>query len=236
VSRAVALRVATWNIRKAVGLDRRRDPGRVLSVIAGLEAQIVALQEADLRLGPRRAALPRAQLEAETGMVVVDLADNDVSLGSHGNALLVARGLEVLHAARIPLPGLEPRGAVIAEIAVPALGGAVHVVGTHLGLLRRWRRLQLATILDHLPPRAGPHGLILGDFNEWHAMRGLEALESTFSVLSPGSSFHSARPVAALDRIAHGPGLRPVSAGVERHGPARVASDHLPVWAEFDRP
>jgi endonuclease/exonuclease/phosphatase family metal-dependent hydrolase len=229
----MALRVATWNIRKAVGLDRRRDPGRVLSVIAHLEADIVALQEADLRLGPRRAALPRTQLETETGMRVVDLADNDVSLGSHGNALLVAKGLEVRHAARIPLPGLEPRGAVIAEIEVPALGGAVHVVGTHLGLLRRWRRLQLATILDHLPEAAVEKGMILGDFNEWHAMRGLEALESGFSVLAPGRSFHAARPVAALDRIAHGPGLQPLSAGVERQGPARIASDHLPVWAEF---
>ncbi len=229
----MALRVATWNIRKAVGLDRRRDPGRVLSVIARLGADIVALQEADLRLGPRRAALPRSQLEAETALRVVDLADNDVSLGSHGNALLVARGLEVRHAARIPLPGLEPRGAVIAEIEVPALGGSVHVVGTHLGLLRRWRRLQLATILEHLPDGAADRTLILGDFNEWHAMRGLEALESAFSVLSPGHSFHAARPVAALDRIAHGPGLRPLSAGVERQGPARVASDHLPVWAEF---
>lgn len=231
----MALRVATWNIRKAVGLDRRRDPSRVLSVIAGLGADIVALQEADLRLGPRRAALPRTQLEAETGMRVVDLADNDVSLGSHGNALLVAEGLEVKRARRIPLPGLEPRGAVIAEVEVPRLGGPVHIVGTHLGLLRRWRRLQLATILDHLPDEDEDNCLILGDFNEWHAMRGLEALESGFSVLSPGHSFHSARPVAALDRIAHGPGLRPLAAGVERHGPARVASDHLPVWAEFAR-
>ena len=231
----MALRVATWNIRKAVGLDRRRDPSRVLSVISHLGADIVALQEADLRLGPRRAALPRTQLEAETGMQVVELADNDVSLGSHGNALLVAPGLTVRRAARIPLPGLEPRGAVIAEIEVPALEGPVHVIGTHLGLLRRWRRRQLATILDHLSDDAQAHCLILGDFNEWHAIRGLEALESDFTVLAPGRSFHAARPVAALDRIAHGPGLRPLSAGVEEHGPARMASDHLPVWAEFAR-
>ena len=45
------LRLASYNIQKAVGLDFRRDPGRILEVINGLGADIVALQEVDKRPG-----------------------------------------------------------------------------------------------------------------------------------------------------------------------------------------
>jgi endonuclease/exonuclease/phosphatase family metal-dependent hydrolase len=54
------IRLASWNIRKCVGLDRRRDPHRVARVLAGIGADVVALQEADRRLGKRPAALPAA--------------------------------------------------------------------------------------------------------------------------------------------------------------------------------
>ena len=225
------MRVATWNIRKARGLDGRRDPGRVIAVLAELGADIVALQEADLRLGHRPAALPRAHLEAETGLHLVELAPNPASLGSHGNALLVRRGLTVRAAARIPLPNLEPRGAVMAEIQGPL--GPVTVVGTHLGLLRSWRRRQLRAIRDHLDAAALPVTLILGDFNEWHPERGLEALRPDFSLVAPGPSFHAARPLMSLDRIAHGRAFAPLGASVQMSGHARTASDHLPVVADF---
>ena len=65
------LKIASWNIRKCVGLDRRRDPVRVAGVIAGLEADAVALQEADHRLGRRPAALTPEVIEGETGLVPV---------------------------------------------------------------------------------------------------------------------------------------------------------------------
>ena len=50
------LRIASYNIRKAKGLDRRRDPGRILRVLNGLDADVIALQEADRRLGARPSA------------------------------------------------------------------------------------------------------------------------------------------------------------------------------------
>ena len=63
------LKLATWNIRKCVGLDRRRDPHRVAGVIAGLEADVVALQEADKRLGVRPCSLVASEIvERETDL------------------------------------------------------------------------------------------------------------------------------------------------------------------------
>lgn len=220
------LKIASYNVRKAVGRDRRRDPARVLSVLTEIDADIVALQEADRRLGARPTAIPRRLIALETDYEVADVARNDVSLGWHGNAILVRRDLEVDTPRRIPLPVFEPRGAVSVQI-----GGRLRVVGVHLSLSRRYRRQQLAAIRAALP-RDGMATVILGDFNEWSGRRGLEPLDGAFTAHAPGRSFHAARPLAALDRIALSPALELKDAGVVETAAAKVASDHLPVWAD----
>lgn len=230
MSSAPPLRLASYNIRKAVGLDRRRDPQRVLDVINGLRADVVAIQEADRRLGSRPSALPRDLIASSTDFTVVDLARTPVSLGWHGNALLVRRGLTITGAHHIELPGLEPRGAVQVDIATPA--GPLHIIGTHLGLLRSWRQKQLGRIRAHLDAHDLARTVVMGDFNEWSTLHGLELLDAAFDVIAPGRSFHAARPVAALDRIALGHGLRCAGAGVWETAPAPMASDHLPIWAD----
>ncbi|MGD9812262.1 MAG: endonuclease, partial [Sphingobium sp.] len=57
------IRVASYNIRKAIGTDRRRSPERILAVLAEIDADVVILQEADRRFGPRVAALPPLLLD-----------------------------------------------------------------------------------------------------------------------------------------------------------------------------
>lgn len=225
------LRLASYNIQKAVGLDMRRNPGRVIDAINALGADVVALQEADRRFGDRAAAIPRDLIAAHTDFTVADLARSPVSLGWHGNAMLVRRSLRILDAHHIELPGLEPRGAVQVDLDTPS--GPLHVLGTHLGLLRSWRRKQLARIRGHLDAHDLDRTVVMGDFNEWSTQHGLELLEAAFDVIAPGRSFHAARPVAALDRIALGHGLVSTGAGVLSDGPAAHASDHLPVWADL---
>ena len=223
------LRLASYNIRKARGLDQRRNPERILQVINGLDADVVALQEADLRLGARPSALPYRLIEAETDFRVLPLARNDVSLGWHGNAILVSKDLPVRGVARIALPGLEPRGAVRVDIA---LGKGLSLVATHLGLLRWDRRAQLHAI--RVETETQERVVIAGDFNEWSANQGFEPLLERFEVHAPGRSFHARRPIAALDRIALTKGLGLRDAGVEQGALARRASDHLPIWADID--
>ncbi len=221
------LRLATYNIRKCIGLDRRRDPGRILDVLNSLDADIIALQEADRRMGNRPAALPREMIETGSDFVPLALDESGVSLGWHGNAILLRKGLEANGVHRLELPGLEPRGAVIAAL------GDLDIVGVHLGLMRRHRQEQLAAIreaLARMPPRPR---VILGDFNEWSERRGLEMLEPDFTLHAPGLSYHAAHPVAALDRLALGPGIGLRDAGVLQTPLARRASDHLPVWADI---
>lgn len=221
------MKVASYNIRKTMGTDRRRSPGRVLDVINGIEADVVVLQEADRRLGARPSALPFRMLEDHSDYVPVRLALNDVSLGWHGNAILLRKGLPVRDARRIDLPGLEPRGAVAASIA------GLTIVGAHLGLMRRHRHQQLLALREALPETPT---LLAGDFNEWSVHRGLEPLETRFEMVSPGRSFHANRPMAALDRFGLSHALTLTDAGVIQTRLARRASDHLPIWASITPP
>jgi len=228
------LRVASYNIRKSRGLDGRRDPGRILDVMNRLDADVIAVQEVDRRLGERPTSIGRAAIEAHTDFTVVEVARSPVSLGWHGNALFLRKGLKVLDVDRIELPGLEPRGAVRVEIGAGTR--RLSVVGVHLGLLRGYRRAQAEVIRAHLAALEGDDAIVMGDFNEWSPTRGLEPLTRDYDIVSPGHSFHAARPVAALDRIALSRGATLLDAGVAQDAATRVASDHLPIWGDVRLP
>lgn len=68
---AADITVASYNIHKGVGTDRRRDLRRTAAVIAELDADLVALQEADRRFGDRAGLLDLEHLKDETGLVPV---------------------------------------------------------------------------------------------------------------------------------------------------------------------
>lgn len=220
------LRLATYNIRKCLGTDGRRAPGRVLDVINAMGADIVALQEADRRLGARPEALPARLVEEHSDFRAVALSTSSVSVGWNGNAILVRKSAQVGRVERIELPGLEPRGAVSVEV------NGLRVVAVHLGLLRRSRRAQLQRLRDHLSDGAPHPTVLLGDFNEWSPRKGMEPLDGAYSIVAPGRSFHAARPLAALDRFALSTSIGLHDAGVVETVLSRVASDHLPVWAD----
>lgn len=225
------IRIASYNVHKARGVDRRYMPERILQVINGLDADIVVLQEADKRMGPRLPAIPPELIESETDFRLVDVSENGISLGWHGNAVLVRSSAPVEQVTRLDLPGLEPRGALRIDLD---LGAGLSVVGTHLGLRRRDRQAQLRAICEATKNSA--HTVIAGDFNEWSERNGLEPLADRFEIQIPGRSFHARRPMAALDRFALSAGVEMRDAGVEQGILAKKASDHLPIWSDISIP
>lgn len=228
---AFRLRVATYNVRKAVGLDRRRDPERVMRVIAGLGADIVALQEADRRLPPREPVFDRTLIERVTGLRPVPFEHGRRSLGWHGNGLLVGERVEVLGFDHHDLPGVEPRGAV--EALVRVAGCRLRIFGVHLGLMRVARRAQLTALLRLMAEDRDTPTLIAGDFNERSLRVGLGRLAGRFSIIDAGPTFHARSPIFPLDRIAVTDEFALCHARVVRENEARLASDHLPMLAEF---
>lgn len=228
-----AFRIASYNIRKALGIDRQRRPERTLRVVAQLNADVVVLQEADLRLGQRPSALPVGEIEPMTGLVPIADLGNPGSLGWHGNAILARPEIKVQGVSQLDLPGIEPRGAVISDLDLP--GGPLRVVGVHLGLIRASRRRQLTALLETLAGLDSRPTVIAGDFNEWSLTVGLGRMARHFTIHAPGKSFHSRSPVAALDRIALDDRLVFCAAGVATDPLSRMASDHLPIWMDIEQ-
>lgn len=196
-----------------------------------LGADVVLLQEADKRLAPRWPAIDRMLLAQETDFELVETAPNGLSIGWHGNAVLVRKCAKISGVRRLAFPGLEPRGAVCIDMDI---GSGLCIVAAHLGLLRRDRRKQFAAMCQ--ATRQSNHTVLAGDFNEWSMTKGMEPLAARFDVHAPGLSFHARRPVAALDRFALSRGLELRGGGVEEGALARRASDHLPIWVDIDVP
>lgn len=228
------IKVASYNIHKGIGLDRLRRPERIVDVLCEIDADIVALQEADRRFGTRAAALPPDLLLNHSPYVPVELSKRDESIGWHGNAILVRRSVEILTHAHIELPTLEPRGAVLAEVRVHGL--RLRIVAMHLDLSGLWRRRQARAIIAALETRRPLPTILMGDFNEWSAHGGcLRDFAHHFRVAPTPPSFHTRRPVARLDRILVDRSLHVASCGVHHSLKARRASDHLPIWAQIER-
>ena len=227
------LTFASYNIHKGVGLDRKRDPERILSVLHEIDADIVALQEADRRIGERASVLPRAEID-DTHWRVIEVAKRPRSIGWHGNALLVRRDLEILSGEALDLPTLEPRGAACGEIVVE--GRPLRVIGTHLDLSGLRRRDQIRSLLAFVGAcnRDLPT-VIMGDFNQWGRTTGaMREFSSDWQIVTPGRSYPSRQPVATLDRIVASNHWRLVETEVHHTGLAAVASDHLPVIAKLE--
>ena len=252
VSNGATITLASYNMRKAIGLDRRRDPRRVLEVLREIDADIIALQEADKRFGGRGSAVPHELIDSHGIYKPVHLgvrhrrvfdkarkhADrllkvNTRNIGWHGNAILVKRHIGVIDCAALELPTLEPRGAVIAELLIH--DKPLRVVGMHLDLSGLWRKRQMRAIMDAIAERPQKMPTVLmGDTNEWRTVAGcLNDLEPEFHLAPTGPSFHARHPVAALDRIIVHKDLNIEAAGVHMSVAARRASDHLPIWARL---
>jgi endonuclease/exonuclease/phosphatase family metal-dependent hydrolase len=244
--------VASYNMRKAIGLDRRRDPHRVLDVLRQIDADVVALQEADKRFGGRGSAVPHELIDRhgiykpvhlgvrhtrplETAPTHAErlLKVDTRNIGWHGNAILVKRHVGVIDCTVLELPTLEPRGAVMAELLID--DKPIRVVGMHLDLSGLWRKRQMRTILDAIAGRSQKMPTVLmGDTNEWRTETGcLNELGPDFHLAPTGPSFHARHPVAALDRIIVHRDLTVEAAGVHMTPAARRASDHLPIWARL---
>jgi endonuclease/exonuclease/phosphatase family metal-dependent hydrolase len=252
VTSAPTITVASYNMHRAVGLDGRRDPHRVLKVLQEIDADVVALQEADKRIGGRGSTVPhelidthgmykpvhlgvrhRRPLEKARKHAERLLKVNTRNIGWHGNAILVKRHIGILDCAVLDLPTFEPRGAVMAELLIG--DRPLRVVGMHLDLSGLWRRRQMRAILDSIAARhqAMPT-VLMGDTNEWRTAAGcLKDLGPDFHIAPTGPSFHARHPVATLDRIIVHKDMSIEAAGVHVSAAARRASDHLPIWARL---
>jgi endonuclease/exonuclease/phosphatase family metal-dependent hydrolase len=225
------LRIASYNIHACRGWDGRQDVGRVAAVLHEIDADVVALQEVESRHG--RSTIDQGETLGEAlGMTCVEGPLLHGERGWYGNALLTRRPVRAVRRVLFEDHGREARGAIIADLAAEG-GVGWRVLTTHLDLHVGRRRRQFETLLDELLPATTVPTIVIGDFNEWWPFsRGLAALRRHAVLPFAPGTFPTRCPVLALDRIALS-GCR-LRGRVRRHITplSRVASDHLPIWAE----
>jgi len=216
------LRVATYNIRHAEGLDGKVSAEAIAEQLRLLHADVIALQEVDRykwRSGFRDQA---AYLARETGMHYVFAPSIRSGISAYGIALLSRYPLEAPRRYKLS-GGRESRSLLTAELH---LGGrTITVATTHLGVAAADRHLQMPQLRQGLADIQEPL-LLMGDFNSESpeiARPGLLRLkfsEPTPTVLKGGE----------IDHIF-------ISSELAYETPAAVApskaSDHVPVVAEL---
>lgn len=225
------LRVASYNIRKAVGLDWRRNGARIVRVLAEIDADIIVVQEADRRLSPRPGVLPVGMLSDDLGYEFADFDPDSPSHGWHGNAILFRKSrFKLVGNGKINLPALEPRGAVSAVFETPLF----EIIGVHLGLTAGMRQKQLRALANRILDVEWPV-LIAGDFNSVMANEQIEAMfNNRVAAVKPGPSFHTSHPFAALDRFVLANCSGKTKSFVHTSPLTRRASDHLPIVIDLD--
>ncbi|WP_245453273.1 endonuclease/exonuclease/phosphatase family protein [Aquibium carbonis] len=238
----------TYNVHRCVGVDGKLSPGRIAEVIAETGADVVALQELDVRRA-RSGGVDQAEAIArELGMGNIHFHPAlKVMEEEYGDAIITALPSTVIKAGALPgverRPQIEPRGAIWTRIELD--GAPVDVVNTHFGL-RRWeRRAQARCLLgSEWLGRADPTVpmVLAGDFNSFprgtvcgmirQHLRDAHQLGSP-KRRRPRRTFPSNFPVFRIDHIFISRQISVVSADTHRSLLSRAASDHLPLVADL---
>ena len=226
------IRLASYNVHRAIGRDRRTDPGRILGVLREINADVFALQEVEANdTGGDMLAWLAREMGAEA-IAGTTLLRHD---GHYGNGLL-ARCHCIVRSELVDLSWRErePRGAISADLDFGG-GHMLKVVATHLGLRPAERREQVERLLQLFTWHEQERAVLMGDVNEWFLWgRPVKKLHEYFDPTPAVPTFPSGRPVLALDRMWAHPGsiLKDLKAHVSPL--ARVASDHLPLVASIE--
>lgn len=230
------IRVASYNVHGGVGSDGAFSPERTAKVVAEIGADVIGLQE--VHLGPGSFDMIDYLVKV-TGMHTVAGRTFTRPLhGDFGNALLTRHPVVSIRQLDLGVTNREPRGAL--DVVIDC-GYPLRVLATHLGL-RPWeRREQVARLLQALTDDEGDQGpmttVLLGDINEWFLWgRPLRWLHAHFRSLPPRRTFPARWPLLALDRIWVKPFSLVRRVRAYRSPQARLASDHLPLFADIRVP
>jgi len=226
-------RVVTYNVHKCRGLDRRTAPIRIADVLRQVDPDIAALQE----IMEHQAEVIARELE-----LAFVMGENRKHMGyQYGNAVLSRFPIRASRNYDLSVQGHESRGCLRADI-VWHNSSVLHVFNVHLGTSFRERRVQACRLIatDLLSEISlGRPRLVLGDFNEWTCglvTRLLRAQMQSADIqkyLRRSRTYPGLLPFLHLDHIYYDPELKLDRLTLWRTRKAMVASDHLPLAADF---
>jgi endonuclease/exonuclease/phosphatase family metal-dependent hydrolase len=228
------LRVMSYNIHSGRGGDDHVDLGRIAAVIESFAPDLVALQECGCGPGgtPEQAEELGVRLSMEPRFVpCLQRKDNRYGLATLSR-------LPILDTQVVPLPHRgrvwwsEPRRALVTRVELQAGGREVQLVNTHLSTIRGEQPSQVMALGEVLD---APELVLAGDFNCTPRSATYRSLCDPLSAAVPRArTWPALMPIFHLDHIFYRGAMQVAESGSWRGGPARIASDHLPVVVAFE--
>ena len=237
----LTFRIATYNIHKCRGLDRRVRPERIVEVLKKTGADVIALQEVVGMDHPDRQHNQVRWIADELGFHYRIGGNRRLHNAAYGNAVLTRLPISASHNHDVTWRKNEPRGCLEVLLELGARESSLRIFNVHLGTGYFERRYQSTRLLDIMNdgPRDSAPRLVLGDFNEWPRGLASHLLETHFNTAEPRRrlgrprSYPGILPLAHVDHIYYDSPLDAVNVSIHRTRLALIASDHLPVVAEF---
>jgi endonuclease/exonuclease/phosphatase family metal-dependent hydrolase len=240
----------SYNIHRAIGVDRRFRLERVAGVIEQHSPDVVLLQEVD-EGAPRSGRLDLAMELARRLEYAHRAVGHNVSLrkGRYGNATLSRYPILRERNIDLTIDTRKRRGCQHTTIEASRQPGRPHlleVFNLHFGLSAHERARQAGALVrsaefrDLQPKQACVVG---GDFNDWRSLlhpifKEILGFESVThhegSYETKLRTYPSFSPTGGLDRLYYRGAIRKLSAYTCPLQVSKVASDHLPVIAEFE--
>jgi endonuclease/exonuclease/phosphatase family metal-dependent hydrolase len=245
----VRFKVLTYNIHRAIGVDRRFRLDRIIKILAHHQADIVLLQEVDMGVPRSRKMNLARELAKALGYNFFAIGLNvQLRQGYYGNATL--SHFPILRKRNIDLTigTHKRRGCQHTSIQIDnaSTKQLLEIFNLHLGLSAQERvrqigmlaqSIEFASLEDRMPCIVG------GDFNDWRSLLPpvlTDILRFSCASTRQGRhqqgilSYPSFSPAGSLDKIFYRGGLKKVMSQSCTLPVARLASDHLPIIVDFE--
>lgn len=243
-------KVLTYNIHRAIGVDRLFRPSRIVEILNHHDADVCLLQEVDDGV-PRSKELDLARELAEGAGYPHRAVGHNVRLrrGRYGNAVLSRWPILSERNIDLTVGKRKPRGCLHTRIRIESghrTPREIDLFNLHLGLSARERQTQVGTLIRAEEFAAVAPDLpccVAGDFNDWLALLhpifrevlGFKsATQHRFGYQATIRTYPAFSPTGALDKIYYRGPMRLIAARGCRLGVSKVASDHRPVVAEIE--
>ena len=244
------IRVLSYNMHRAIGVDRLFRPERIARVIDHHQADIVLLQEVDVGV-PRSRNLDLAKEMAEAAGYPYYATGLNVTLfkGKYGNATLSKYPIKSSRNIDLTVGKRKSRGCLHSTIEINNSDNffqTLEVFNLHLGLSSQERVRQVGLLIhsnEFMDLTPDTPCLVGGDLNDWRTrlapiftdiLNFKCATNHSSGYHNPYLTYPSFSPTGGLDKIFYRGPMKLIKRRRCWMGITRLASDHLPVIAEFE--
>ena len=227
-AKPLSLKIASYNVRNAKGMDNVVDFDRVAKVINDMDAQAVAIQELDSATQRSHGLVVLDELAKRTNMFASFNASIEFSGGKYGNGILTKE--KPLRKEAIALPGREEKRSLL----IVELEDYV-VCCTHFSLNEEDRQASIVLIQQQTEKYQSKPVFLAGDFNAYPNSTEIRELSKNWILLSDTTkaTFPSDGPAELIDYIfLKSNNLNNYIAKSADVVNEPMASDHRPLWVE----